>query len=442
MNRFLVFSVLIATLFVAFAFAFAQNDKETGTQANVSAGTIETAQALSNPIESGKVSSEVVPADTIYPISPERRALLNKYSSFSFNWTLFNDIFQWILLLVIALSGVSANLLKLAERMAQKRSFQFLLYLLFISVATSIISLPFDIYRDFFVEHNYGFSNQTFGAWLGDWLKSFPIEYIVLAIAFGFSYYLIRKFPRRWWLWFSLGAIPFIVLMIIIVPIVIAPMFNDFKPLENQQLKTQLLDLADKAGIEGAHVFQVDASRQSNKLNAYVTGLFATKRIVLYDTIIKAFTNEELMFVMAHEMGHYVMYHIWFMVAMIIGLIFLSSWLTGKYLPGLIVKYQQRLGFAELKSYASLPLIMFAFSFIMFFAAPITNGMSRYFERQADKYGMEMTNYDSDAAVIAFEKLSAYNLSDPNPGPLKEFWFYDHPALQKRIDFIKKYKGK
>jgi STE24 endopeptidase len=440
MNRFLVFSVLIATLFVAFAFA--QNDKETGTQANVSAGTIETAQALSNPIESGKVSSEVVPADTIYPISPERRALLNKYSSFSFNWTLFNDIFQWILLLVIALSGVSANLLKLAERMAQKRSFQFLLYLLFISVATSIISLPFDIYRDFFVEHNYGFSNQTFGAWLGDWLKSFPIEYIVLAIAFGFSYYLIRKFPRRWWLWFSLGAIPFIVLMIIIVPIVIAPMFNDFKPLENQQLKTQLLDLADKAGIEGAHVFQVDASRQSNKLNAYVTGLFATKRIVLYDTIIKAFTNEELMFVMAHEMGHYVMYHIWFMVAMIIGLIFLSSWLTGKYLPGLIVKYQQRLGFAEFKSYASLPLIMFAFSFIMFFAAPITNGMSRYFERQADKYGMEMTNYDSDAAVIAFEKLSAYNLSDPNPGPLKEFWFYDHPALQKRIDFIKKYKGK
>jgi STE24 endopeptidase len=386
-------------------------------------------------------ATETTPEESVYPVSPERRVLLNKYSKFRLEWSVFYDVFQWIVLLVIAFTGASRALLKLAERWASRKSVQFLIYLLLLIVVTTLISFPLDIYRDYVVEHDYSLSNQSFGSWLGDWAKSIPIGYIATVIMAGFFYFLVHRFPRRWWLAFSIGAIPFIVLVIVIVPVVVSPMFNDFKPLEDQQLKMQILELAGKAGIDGANVFEVDASRQSKKLNAYVTGLFGTKRIVLYDTIIKAMTTGQLLFVMGHEMGHYVMNHIWLTVGMIIVVLLFVSWLIARLLPPLIRKYQHRLKFAEIGSYASLPMVMLAMSLIMFFLQPVTNGLSRYFEHKADIYGMEMTGYDGVAAAIAFDKLSAYNLSDPNPGPLVEFWFYDHPALQKRIDFVKSYHG-
>jgi Zn-dependent protease with chaperone function len=382
--------------------------------------------------------AETAIADTIYPITPERRAMLNKYSNFKLGWSVFYDVLNWALLLIVAFSGASFALLKLAKRLSGKNAVQFLLYLLFIMVVLTIITLPFDIYRDYVVEHQYNLSNQTFGAWLGDWAKAFPIGYIVAAIAAAFIYFLLRKFPRRWWLLFSTGAIPFVIFLIVIVPVVVMPMFNKFEPLKDEQLKTEILTLAGKAGIEGADVFQVDASKQSSKLNAYVTGLFGTKRIVLYDTIIGAMSREELMFVMAHEMGHYVMHHVWVIVAMVILLLLFSTYLIARFLPAIILKYQKRLGFDSITSYASMPLILLAISFVSFFVQPITNGVARSFEHAADKYGMEMTNYNGAAAKVAFEKLSAYNLSDPDPNAFVEFWFYDHPALWRRIKFVEK----
>lgn len=395
------------------------------------AGTITTPQS-----ETG------APADTIYPVTPQRRELLNKYSSFDFKWSIFYEILQWLLLVIILFTGLSKRFLDIAEKVSGRKSVQFLIYLLIFFVFTTIITLPFDFFRGFIVEHNYSLSNQSIGAWFGDWAKQIPIAYTMMALAFGFIYFLIKRFPRRWWLVFSIGAIPFIILMIVVAPVIIAPLFNDFKPLHDQQLKTQLLDLAGKAGIDGADVFQVDASKQSKKLNAYVTGLFSTKRIVLYDTIINAMTTDELMFVMAHEMGHYVMHHVWIMVGMIIIMMLVCTWIIAEFLPRIILKYSGRLGFADLKSYASIPFIMLAFSLIMFFIQPASNTASRYFEHSADKFGMQMTNFNGEAAAVAFEKLSAYNLADPNPGPLREFWFYDHPALYKRIEFVKGYKGK
>jgi STE24 endopeptidase len=389
-------------------------------------------------IDTSKTSSQ---AESTYPVTPERRELLNKYSNFKLGWSVFYDILNWVILLAIVLTGISYGLLKLAQRISQKGIMQFLLYVFSIMFVTTFVTLPFDFYRDFIVEHQYGLSNQSFGGWLGDWAKAFPVSLIASAIIFGLMYFVIRRFPKRWWLWFSVGAIPVVILMMIIVPVVVAPIFNKFNPLPEGQLKTEILDLAGKAGIQGAKVFEVDASKQSKKLNAYVTGLFNTKRIVIYDTAIKAMTTEQLLFVVGHEMGHYVLHHVWIGTGMIILLIFFCSWLIFNILPAFIRKYQHRLGFDDISSYASLPLIILAFSMIAFFIQPVMNSASRTFEHQADKYGIRMTNYNSEAASVAFDKLSAYNLSDPNPSPLVEFWFYDHPALQKRIDFVKSYKG-
>ncbi len=155
--------------------------------------------------------SEEAPADTIYPVTPERRALLNEYSNFRLGWSVFYEFINWILLLVVAFGGISAWYLNLAEKISSKKFVQFLVYLFFLLFSLALVTLPLDIYRDYFVEHKYGFSNQTFGQWFGEWLKAFPITYIVAAIALVFLYFLLRKYPRRWWLYFSIGAIPFVV---------------------------------------------------------------------------------------------------------------------------------------------------------------------------------------------------------------------------------------
>jgi STE24 endopeptidase len=395
--------------------------------------------AGSAQLQSKSVNPDTAVADTIYPITPERRAMLNKYSDFKIGWDVFYEILQWLMLLAILYWGVSGKLQKYCESITQNRVGQFFLFLLFYLLLTTFITFPFDYYRNFVVEHQYGFANQSFGAWIGDQLKSFAVVYIAMLIIVGILYWLLRKFPTRWWWYFAIGFVPMMVISIIIVPVFVSPLFNKFEPLKDQELKTEILSLANKAGIEGADVFQVDASRQSNKLNAYVTGLWNTKRIVLYDTIIKAMTRPELDFVMAHEMGHYVMNHVWIFVGIMSVIMFIVLWIISIVVPRLIARYHARWGFDNLASYASFPLITLAISVIMFFIQPLNNGISRQFEHASDKYSMEMTGYNGEAAAVAFEKLSAYNLSNPEPSRLVEFWFYDHPALSKRINFVKEY---
>jgi Zn-dependent protease with chaperone function len=184
-------------------------------------------------------------------------------------------------------------------------------------------------------------------------------------------------------------------------------------------------------------VFQVDASKQSSKVNAYVTGLFGSKRIVLYDTLIKNFSIDEIEFVMAHEMGHYVMHHIWWGIGVSIFALLFTLWAINRLVPLIARRWQRRLGFSGLADYASLPLVLLCATVLSFVFQPVTNAASRLMERQADTYGMRMSGVASESAVRAFDKLSVYNLSDPSPSPLVEFWFYSHPALSKRMAFAR-----
>ena len=214
-------------------------------------------------------------------------------------------------------------------------------------------------------------------------------------------------------------------------------MFNDFVPLEDKQLESEIVTLAEKGGIGDADIFQVDGSRQSSKLNAYVTGLFGSKRIVLYDTLIRNFSLDEIKFVMAHEMGHYVKHHLWWGLLVTVLFTLGALWLMDKTIHPVIRRFKNRFGFDSLSDMASLPLVLIFISVIFFVFQPITNSASREMERQADRYGMEMSGVSGEAAAIAFDKLSVYNLSDPDPHPLVEFWFYDHPALKKRMAFVR-----
>ncbi len=388
---------------------------------------------------SAQVNSVVVQANSIYPMSVERKEKLVSYSQFRNVWRFVDFFISLGILLLILFTGLSAKLRTYSEKIPNKFFALWLFVILFL-VLEYILALPFHIYRSFLVEGEFGFVNQTFMAWFSEDLLSLGLNMLFTIIPIFFIYKLIRK-TKYWWLQFTLGAVPFIILMMVIAPIFISPLYNDFIDIENQELRAEIHALADKAGIEGADIFQVNTSKQSSKINAYVTGMFNAKRIVLTDNLINNFSTNEIKFVMGHEMGHYVQNHLWIGLFAAIIIIALSLWLTGLTIQRFIDKFKDRLKFDSLSDWASLPLLLVYLSVIMFLFNPITNSLSRYHEHQSDIYGMEVTDVSGEEAATAFDKLSAYNLANPEPHPFIVFWFYSHPSLQSRMDFVREYRN-
>jgi len=423
-----VAAFLLLAVSVTYADTLALDSTTTTDSFAATPDTVASAAMTETP-ESGRGS--------FYPLSPERRTALASYSSFVNVWRFAEFFIGLGILALILFTGFSAKLRDWAQA-ASKPFFIVWLYLVLYIVADYLLNFPFNFYRNFIVESNYGFMNQSFTGWLGEDLLGSLLTAVIGIIPVWFLYLALKRL-RRWWLAFSLGAIPFMIVAIVVAPVYISPLFNDYEPLKNKQLETRILGLADKVGIEDSRVFQVNASKQSSKLNAYVTGLFGSKRIVLYDTLIDSFSEDEIAFVMGHEMGHYVMHHIWYGLALSIVLLTLSLWIIHRTMPPFIRRFKQRLGFDSMSDIASLPLILAFATVIGFVIQPISNGVTRMEERAADKFGMDVAAVSGEDAAKAFEKLSAYNLSDPNPNGLIEFWFYDHPALDKRIAFVTNY---
>jgi len=218
-------------------------------------------------------------------------------------------------------------------------------------------------------------------------------------------------------------------MLVVIAPGGGNPVFNKFEPLKDQVLKQKLLEEASRAGIEGGRVYQVDKSKQTTTMNAYVTGLGPTKRIVLWDTLLAKMTHDEILAGMGHEMGHYVLHHVWQGLAWTI---------TGSFFVLLLAQWAYERGTTDRGDPASLPLLLVIVSTISFFGAPIENGISRYYEHQADVFGLELTHLN-EATASSFVKFAEDSKVNPNPSPFIEFWRYSHPSLQKRIDFALHY---
>lgn len=432
MNRIVLFLFLSVALTSAIS---ASDSTDLIKEADSMSGT--------NQTDSTNRNLGVVEADppaqssSIYPMSPERKVKLIAYSQFVNVWRFVSFFLEIFILLAILFTGLSARLRDYSKKLKNPFLALWLFFSLFVLI-DYLFNLPFTIYREVLVEGEYGFFTQSIGSWFIDSFKSLGLTILFGIIPVYFIYRLVNQM-KRWWLAFSLGAIPFIVFTIIVVPIFISPLFNDFEPIKDQQLKTELLTLADKAGIDNPDIFQVNASKQSTKINAYVTGMFGSKRIVLYDTMIDNFETDEILFVMGHEMGHYIMNHIW--ISFFISIIFIAFalWLTDKTIHPFINRYKNRFKFDSFKDYASLPLLLIFLSVISFVFNPVANGISRYQEHQSDIYGMDITSVEGESAATAFDKLSVFNLSDPDPHPLIEFWFYSHPSLKTRMEFVRNY---
>lgn len=313
-------------------------------------------------------------------------------------------------------------------------SLNLLLYALILFTLYHLLMLPLGLYRDFLREKAFGLSTQTLQGWLSDQLKGMALGLALFLPLVSLLYALIRRFPETWYLLAGLSASFLIVFLAALSPVIVDPLFHRFKPVEDP-LRSKALALAERAGVKTDQIFEMDASRRTTKKNAYVSGLFQTKRIVLYDTLIKGSTPEEVELVLAHELGHWRFKHLWKGVGLGILFTFLGLFLASRALQGGI-KAGLLTHPAEPKGLVVIALTLFLLALT---TLPLQNAISRTFEREADLESLSLTQ-NPEAFIQAEVKLARSNLADLNPHPVLVFLLYTHPPVLERIHLAESYR--
>jgi STE24 endopeptidase len=347
-------------------------------------------------------------------------------------------LYGFLLLLVILALGISRRLRDAALTITKRPFLTALVFFALFSVVTTALSFPIDYFSDFVIPHRFSLSTQTLAGWLWDQVKGMLVGIVLGAPIVALALTGIRR-VKRWWLAVWLGSVPITIFIILIAPVLLDPVFNKFEPLRDQKLKAELLDLASRAGISGGRVFQVDKSKQTTTMNAYVNGLGPTKRIVLWDTIISKMDHDELRFTLAHEMGHYVLHHVWKFLGFMLALLFAVFWAGQRIVEWATRRFGPSWGFEAPHDPAAVPLLLLVVSVFLFVLSPVINGFSRVLEHQADTFALELTHLN-DPGIRAFVKFAEDSKMLPDPAPLIRFWRYSHPTLAERIVFCRSYK--
>ncbi|WP_257349319.1 M48 family metallopeptidase [Pseudalkalibacillus decolorationis] len=347
---------------------------------------------------------------------------------------------EWMIYLLVLGFGLSKWFRNRATDVSRFPIVHNALYVVFLSLTAFILALPIDYYS-YTVSLDYQISTQTFSSWMRDNVISFWINTLFLFVIVQVLYWLMKRSEKRWWFYGWLLSIPFTLFMYYIQPIWIDPLYNDFYRLEDKVLEDKILALADKAKISADRVYEVNMSEKTNALNAYVNGIGSNLRIVLWDTTLEELEDEEVLFVMAHEMGHFVKNHLlWNLIGSIV-FSFFGLWLGSRVFYWMLNKWGRHWGVEKPSDIASLPALLLVFSILSFIASPIENTISRQAEHSADEYAIEMTK-DPEAAVGAFQKLSVSGLSEVNPPWLVKVFLYGHPTMLERIHFLEKWNQK
>jgi len=312
---------------------------------------------------------------------------------------------------------------------------QVLIFFGVLSLIGGVAGIPFDIYHTFVLEKKYGFSTITWKLWLTDLIKSVIISVVLMGVMLSAFMAFILYLPKSWWFWAWVFFTMFEILLMWLYPVLIAPLFNKYEPIKDEELKEKITSLLAKVGLKAKGIFQVDEGKRSKHTNAYFTGIGKTKRIVLYDTLLASHSNEEILAVLAHEIGHWKKKHI---LKQLIFMIVLS--LVGLYFVYLVVNWPPLYGAFGLKYtpvYAGLLLVSIYLSCIGFFFSPLGAIISRRYEREADKMAHELTG-TSEPMINALKRLAKDNLSNLHPHPLYVWFYYSHPPLIERIEYLQK----
>ncbi len=364
---------------------------------------------------------------------------------------LWGLVVLWLLLTTRAAAAMEGW----AQRVSSKRWVQGLAFFALLLVVLALTELPLDLYMQN-VSRQYGISVQGWGSWFGDQGKGLGLSVVFGSLVMLLFQWIIRKWPRRYWLGIWVATLPLMVLSVFVSPL-LEPLFNKYEPLSknNAALVAKLEQVAQRTGtnIPPERMFLMKASAKTNGLNAYVSGLGATKRIVVWDTTAGRVPDDVVMFVFGHESGHYVLNHIPKMLTGFAVALFFVYWGCATFANWLAVRFGERWGLLRpdasgavqtpLAHRAGFLVLLFTISVASFLLEPVSNGFSRHFEHQADVYGQEAVHGlipdPQKTAVVGFNALGEAWLEDPDPSPFIEFWRYSHPSVKTRANFAAHY---
>ena len=368
----------------------------------------------------------------------EARAKSDAYAEGGY-WLLLWDLLYGLLVAWLLLSmRISSRMRDFAEQRTNWKNLQSLIYLLMYVPLLALLTLPITFYEGFYREHQYGLSNLSLLSWLGEAGISVGVDMVITGIAITGLYAILRRLPQTWWAWGAVAGAGFIMALIMAGPVFIAPLFNTYKPLPAGPIRDDILSMARANGIPVDNVYYSDASKQTKRVSANVSGMFGTTRITLNDNLLNRTSPAEIRAVMAHEMGHYVLNHsikhtLSFSLILLGGLLFIKfSW------GWAAARFGQRFGVRSLADPAGFPLLAALFSVYIFLATPVYKTVIRSAEIEADLFGLNAAR-EPDGFAEAIFKLAEYRKLEP--GAVEEFIFFDHPSGYNRIYSAMRWKA-
>jgi STE24 endopeptidase len=361
---------------------------------------------------------------------PAAVARSNAYFEGGYWLILWDFLYGAAVCLVLLNLRWSARMRDLSLRITRFRWLQPLPYAVLYTLAATILGFPLEYYENYVREHKYGLATQTFGPWMGDEFKSLLVSLVISSIAMVGLFAIVRRFPKTWWIWGAAATLCLLTILIAIGPVYLQPIFNTPKKLDDPKITTPILRMAHANGIPTNDVWQIDASRQTTRMSANVSGFGNTMRITLNDNLIRRGSPEEIQAVMGHEMGHYVLNHIpkslmFFLIVIVLSFAYLFwgiKWSLGR--------WGERWQIHSIGDPAVVPLVVLLVAILSFVATPINNTFVRVQEKEADMFGLNASRLPDGFAQAAIH-LGEYRKM--RPSPIEEFLFYDHPSGYNRI---------
>ena len=381
-----------------------------------------------------------------YTLPPDKLAQAYALYRIDVSLYLVVTLYVFVVLYLMLRTGFAARLRDAAERLSRRWLVRAAMVICAFLATLEVLQLPFAIYRHH-ISLEYGLSVQHWGSWFGDWAKALGLNLLFATLLGWMLYGVLRRSPKRWWFYFWLATIPVLLLGIFLQPVLIDPLFNKFEPLtaNHADLVEQIERVVHRAGedIPRSRVYEMKASEKTTELNAYVTGFGTSKRIVVWDTTMRHLDTPETLFVIGHEMGHYVLHHIVKGFLFALGSMLALFYIAHRLADWLVARYGASWGIRLLSDFASAPLLLLLFSGLTFLSTPVFNAQSRHIEHQADVYGVEVLRGlvpdASMAAANGFQVLGERSLDYPYVGKFAEFWLWSHPTIADRMIFVQTY---
>jgi STE24 endopeptidase len=371
-------------------------------------------------------------------IPAESKARSDAYFEGGYWLLLWDFLYAGVISVVLLQLRWSAAMRNLAERITRFKPLQTGLYWVEYLIATTVLGFPLAVYEGYFREHQYGLATQTFGPWMGDQFKSLLVSLVLGAVLLMALFGLVRRLDRTWWIWGAVVTEVFLIIVTLIAPVYLVPIFNTVTPLKDPKVTEPILSMARANGIPAREVYEVDASKQTTRISANVSGFANTMRITLNDNLLRRGSPEEILAVTGHEMGHYVLNHIYkdlefSLIVSVLGF----AWLRWS-LAWCLARWGERWNIRGIGDPAVLPLVALLGSIFLFVLTPALNTQTRTDEHEADMYGINASRQPDGFAQAAIH-LGEYRKM--KPGPLEEWIFFDHPSGYQRILDAMRWKG-